>query len=161
MKATGLPMDNPISLLGLGLVGVLFAFVATKLGARLRDRDRGLKTYFRRLGELSPESPCPCALSGQRYSDCCRPRDVERLEADVRNYLFTHWMRRSGGRARSRSMKTRIEDFPLPQVTLPPWVASPQDYHFPVDQETLRNWSPHRPETDTAEPVSIGDDIPI
>lgn len=134
-------MDR-LLLLGIGVLGVAFAVVAERLGRKLLSRPGKLKAHFRRLGQVAPHFPCPCARSGKGYGECCREGDVSRLERDVRDFIFTDWMHRSGGRRRARSMQMRLEDFPIPEVVLPGWVTDPESFTFPIDEQELRSWSP-------------------
>src|SRR5512140_1482337 len=95
-----------------------------------------LKDYYLRLGQTAPDDACPCGRGGSArrpYRDCCRPRDVHDLSEEVRKFLWKHWSHRSfAGRRRSRSMQTRLEDFPLPRIILPDWVEVPEKHTFPI-----------------------------
>lgn len=154
-------MINPLILLPIGLAGALFALVATRLGKALAKKQRSLKPHFRRLGEIAPTHPCPCHKPSGVYGHCCRPRDIEKLEQDVRTFIFNDWMRRSGGRSRARSMKARLEDFPMSEVTFPDWVTSPKDYTFPIEESVLRSWSPISTRRSPLDAMDSADNVPI
>jgi hypothetical protein len=154
-------MNNQLILLGLGLAGVTFAILATKLGKSLAGKDRTLKPYFKRLGQVAPAHPCPCKKPAGPYERCCRPGDVEKIEQDVRDYIFSHWMRRSGGRSKARPMQARLEDFPMSKVTLPDWVTSPSDYSFPIEETILREWTPIERSADMQDAMDSSDNVPI
>jgi hypothetical protein len=143
------PLEILLVLVLLLLVGVLLALVFLRLSAAARRRGLGsgsLKPHYQRLGRFAPGEPCPCGAkdaSERSYAECCRPRDVAALEEDVRAFLWKYWSHHSyAGRRRSSSMRHRLEDHPLPQVVLPDWVISPEKFTFPIDEQTLRNWSP-------------------
>lgn len=102
--------------------------------------------HFLRLGQFAPADKCYCEAgqsSGRTYQDCCRSKDIEKLEADVRSYNWHEWTKKSyAGRRWTRSMQDRLEEYPLPPVILPEWVTSPEKHTFPVADEMLRTWRP-------------------
>lgn len=111
---------------------------------RLSPKAVGLQPFYLRLCEIAPSSPCPCDRAANRaYADCCRPRDVESLKAYAMDYAWRQWSHRSyGGRRRSRSMTSRLEDYPIPPVQLPEWITAPDKYAFPISAEEVLRWSP-------------------
>jgi len=131
----------------LAVVAFLLVLTLNRLGQRA-SRPRPLKSYFLRLGRVAPGDVCPCkqdASSKRSYGQCCRPKDIEKLERDVREFLWRRWAKRSyGGRRRMRTLEQRLEDHPMPEVILPEWVTHPEDHVFPVSEQLLRTWSPDR-----------------
>lgn len=102
-----------------------------------------LPPHYLRLGRVAPDEPCPCGGEGRPYAVCCRPADVERLTEEVREFLWQRWSHRSfAGRRSSRSMQHRLEDYPIPPVTLPDWVYRPDRHTFPIEERRLRRWNP-------------------
>lgn len=160
-------MDKLVLLL-LGGAVVFLTIAGERLGRKLRNRPKALKAFYRRLGTVAPDEPCVCpaARSSPRpYRACCRPKDVGLLEQEVRQFVWTNWMRRSGGRSRFRSMKHRLQDYPMGALTLPPWVTHPEQFSFPVTNDVLQAWTPVAPELSGfpaggAAP-SFGDDVPL
>jgi len=149
-----------LAAVGIGFAGVVFAIVVMRAGRRMAAPRSPLKPHFRRLGEIAPLHPCPCRTPGGSYDQCCRPRDVKQVEQDVHEFIFKDWMRRSGGRSRARPMQARLDDFPMPDVTLPPWVTTPEAFSFPIDDTELRAWTPIKA-ADTVDSVMPSDDVPI
>ncbi len=154
-------MNSPLILLAVGLSGVVFAILATRLGKSLAGKDRTLKPYFRRLGRVAPTHPCPCKNPSGSYDQCCRPNDVTTIEQDVRDFVFSYWMRKSGGRSRARPMKARLEDFPMPEVILPEWVTSPDEFAFPIEDAKIREWSPIPQNAEDQNSMESVDNVPI
>jgi len=140
-----------LAVLLLLLVGVLLAllFLRVSAAAPAVQETQSLVPCYERLGRTAPGDPCPCAsarATKRPYAACCRAKDVAELEEEVRRFLWKHWSHHSyAGRRRSRSMKHRLEDHPLPNVVLPDWVTSPERFTFPIDERTLRDWSPIAP----------------
>ncbi len=127
------------------LSGVIFAVLGHRLGRRFVLKQKELKPFYHRLSYISPADICPCRQSmstGRNYQSCCRSSDLENLEQEVRQVIWTDWMRRSSGRSRTRSMKLRLEDFPMSEFSLPEWVTHPDDHTFPIDEEKIRAWTP-------------------
>ncbi len=125
--------------------GVLFAVLGHRFGRRFVPKQAALKPFYSRLCQISPDDPCPCDKSNstsKAYKHCCRASDLENLEQEVRQVIWTDWMRRSSGRSQMRSMKLRLEDFPMSEFSLPEWVAHPEDHTFPIDEEIVRAWTP-------------------
>ncbi|MCB9850892.1 MAG: hypothetical protein H6817_09340 [Phycisphaerales bacterium] len=155
-------------LLVLGATGgaVALAVVAYEFGKRLQPSARGLKDYYRRLGQAAPGDPCPCGKSAQAgvtYAECCRKRDLELLEQEVKAFVWNEWSRRSAGRSKMRPMKDRLADFPMSACSIPEWVSEPERFTFPIPEETLRSWTPVAPE-DNADFTMMGsgdDAIPL
>ena len=101
---------------------VALAIFAYRIGQRMQPSVRDLKPYFRRLGQVAPADPCPCGNRRKQvapYVECCRPRDVKLLEQQVREFVWTYWSKRTGGRSQARSMTLRLKDFPMPELTIP------------------------------------------
>ena len=132
------------------LAGVLLAVVGERVGRKLVRRPGRLQPYFFRLSQVAPDDPCPCSKSGASepsYEDCCRARDVERLEEYTKKFVWQVWMRRSSGRRRAGSMRHRLQDHPVPEVVLPEWVTDPGEYTFPIAEEVVAAWTPLKAET--------------
>ena len=149
------------------LGGFLLAVLGERVGRKLIRRPPKLKPFYLRLSRAAPQDPCPCggAESSRRtYQECCRPGDLENLEQEVKQFIWTDWMRRSGGRSRARSMSLRLKDFPTPELSLPEWVTHPEEHAFPIDDEKVRAWTPLRgggdsPPIDPA--AALGGDLPL
>ena len=128
------------------LGGLLLIIFFIWVARRPPNRPPRLKEYYQRLGQTSPDEPCPCGRGGSTprpYRDCCRPRDVQDLSEEVRKFLWKYCSHHSfAGRRRSRSMQTRLEDFPLPRLVLPDWVEAPEKHTFPISREALYSWTP-------------------
>lgn len=59
------------------------------------------------------------------------------------DYAWRRWSRSSyGGRRSSRSMKARLEDYPIPTIQLPDWVTTPEKFAFPVSSKEVEGWNP-------------------
>lgn len=126
--------------------GLLVVLLLAWLIRRASTRKEPLKPHYLRLGRTAPSDACPCGRSDPSlrcYGDCCRPADVQVLTEDVQAFLWKHWSHHSfAGRRRSRAMKHRLEDFPLPPLSLPEWVERPEKFTFPISEEELRRWNP-------------------
>jgi hypothetical protein len=110
--------------------------------AWLTRRSSPLRPHYRRLGETAPADQCPCGRA-VTYRECCRSQDIAKLRDDVRSFLVQKWSHRSfAGRRSSRRFNDRVESYPLPQLVMPDWVASPEKYSFPVSEAMLRAWDP-------------------
>ena len=129
-------------------IGVVLVAVILSRIAKRASRPQSLKPHFLRLGRVAPDAPCPCKQdesSDRPYEQCCRPTDIEKLERDVKEYLWRRWSKRSyGGRRRMRTLEQRLDDFPMPEVALPNWGTRPEDHVFPIDERRLRAWRPDR-----------------
>jgi len=124
------------------LAGTCLLALARRI-ARRWIRPPALPPHYLRLGRVAPDQSCPCGARGLTYASCCRPADVARLTEDVREYLWQRWAHRSfAGRRSSRSMQHRLEDYPIPPVTLPDWVYRPDRHTFPIEERKLRRWNP-------------------
>lgn len=135
-----------IALLSLAGVAIL-VLILHWIGVRA-SKQRPLKPYFLRLGRIAPSDVCPCPQgrsSELTYHECCRPKDVEKLDRDLKEYLWRRWAKRSyGGRRRMKTLSQRLEEFPVPEVTYPEWVVHPEHHAFPISDTLLRAWSPDR-----------------
>jgi len=150
------------------LSGVFFAILGHRFGRWFVRKPPELKEFYYRLAQHSPEDPCPCdqALSvGKTYQACCRSGDLEDMEQEVRRVIWTDWMRRSSGRKRTRSMKLRMEDFPMSEFSLPEWVTHPEEHSFPIEEERIRVWTPLQrhtgPPGSGLSSSDIGGDLPL
>ena len=150
------------------LGGLLMAILGERIGRKLIRRPPKLKPFYLRLSRTAPQDPCPCGQAGsseRTYEECCRPGDVENLEQEVKQFIWTDWMKRSGGRSRARSMRLRLQDFPTPEFSLPEWVTHPEEHTFPIDDEKIRAWTPLRKEGESpqVEPTGaeLGGDLPL
>lgn len=157
-----------VGLLLLAVVLLALLFLRVSAAAPAGRATPPLKLGYERLGRTAPGDPCPCPSAGatkRPYAECCRAKDVAELEEDVRRYLWKHWSHHSyAGRRRSRSMKHRLEDHPLPNVVLPDWVTSPKRFTFPIDEPTLRGWSPVAPARHGGKsgvPEELGEGLPF
>lgn len=142
--------------------GVLLAVLGERLGRRFSRRPGKLREFYARLGKIAPGDPCPCArakASGRIYQECCRPNDVKSLEDEAKRFVWTDWMRRSGGRRRTCSMESRLKDFPIPEACLPKWVTHPAEYAFPISEEEIRTWTPLADDVGSAERALGGPDL--
>ena len=141
--------DGPLLALEFAICALILLLVCVAvllLLGRLSPKAVTLQPFYHRLCEIAPATPCPCRRGralNRAYAECCRPRDVDRLRSYAMDYAWRQWSHRSyGGRRRSRSMTTRLEDYPMPAVQLPVWVTNPDDYTFPIPQAEVRAWSP-------------------
>lgn len=137
--------DHRIALVVLVSAAVLLGLILLVVWSRARRRVPELSAHYARLGRYGPHDNCPCKdkTPPATYQKCCRPRDIEKLIDDVRAYQLRHWGDRSfAGRRATRSMSVRMDQFPLPQVNLPPWVVRPERFQFPIDDAVLRSWTP-------------------
>lgn len=130
------------------VAGVLLLVLILNLIERRAAKPRPLKPHFLRLGQIAPDDACPCKqgkASSRTYAQCCRPGDIKKLERDIREFLWRRWARRSyGGRRRMKTLRQRLEEFPVPDVVFPAWVTHPEDHVFPVSETLLRAWRPDR-----------------
>jgi hypothetical protein len=137
-------MDTIVVILVI-LVVVALAVVGERVGRKLIKKTGRLQPFFERLSQVAPQAPCPCGKSRTglgTYQECCRPRDVEDLEQYTREFVWTNWMKRSSGRRRAGAMRHRMQDYPMAEVVLPEWVTEPEKFTFPIDEETVRAWTP-------------------
>lgn len=132
---------------GLLIAVLVVALILKRVHRYVRHPE--LSPHYSRLGQTAPAQPCACRSNrdGRRtYSECCRSRDVKRLESDVREYLWRHWASQSrDDRRSSRRMSDRLDQYPLPPVVLPSWVSDPERHSFPIDEAVLRDWLPLSP----------------
>lgn len=134
----------PVVISGLVLIVSLCAVgLLLRLFRRAQTAGPSMSAHYVRLGQLAPGDRCYCGRDGS-YGSCCRARDVESLRAEVISYLLQRWGRRSYlGRRQNYSMRSRLQDHPLPPVCLPEWVSEPCRFTFPIADDVLRAWRPN------------------